>query len=430
MSTHTAAVPLPLSARTDRRSWLAVVSVALGSFVLVLSEFLPIGLLPAIADDLGVSIGTAGLVVVATGLAAAVSAPVVTILTSGLDRRIVLIALSALLVLADVAGALAPNFTVLLAARLLLGVALGGFWAIGAAVASRLVQPGSVIRATSFITAGISVATVVSLPLGALVSSLASWRVAFVIGAVLALVALVGQLALLPRIPSVQRVGPSTLVALLRVPRARIGLIGAAFVFVAQFAAYTFVSPYLEELVRLDPASITLALLVFGVAGVAGNFIAGFALDRSITATVVGAMAIAAVAILLLPVVAGTAVGALVLLALWGLVWGGLPLALQTWVINAAPAAAEGGLALFVTTIQISIAAGSTLGAVAVSTGGLAFDFWLAGGIAAVGAVTVLALGVRGVQGIRGVRGASAEPITVKANPCEALPGSSAMQPC
>ncbi|MDF2442283.1 MAG: hypothetical protein JWR01_486 [Subtercola sp.] len=423
MSTHTAAVPLPAIVRTDRRSWLAVLSVALGSFVLVLSEFLPIGLLPAISADLGVSISTAGLVVVATGLAAAVSAPVVTILTSSFDRRVVLIALSAILVLADVAGALAPNFTVLLAARLLLGVALGGFWAIGAAVASRLVQPGSVIRATSFITAGISVATVVSLPLGALISSLASWRLAFLIGTGLALVALIGQLVLLPKIPSAERVRTSTLVALLKVPRARIGLIGAAFVFFAQFAAYTFVSPYLEELVRLDPAAITLALLVFGVAGVAGNFVAGLALERSITATVVGAMAIAAVAILLLPLVAGTAVGAFVLLALWGMVWGGLPLAMQTWVIAAAPAAAEGGLALFVTTIQISIAGGSTVGAVAVSTGGIAFDFWLAGGIAAVGALTVLALAVRRTS-------PAAEPVALKPDPCEAPSGSAALQPC
>ncbi|PPF89215.1 MFS transporter [Subtercola sp. Z020] len=405
MSTDTAAVQLPPAptTRTDTRSWLAVASVALGSFVLVLSEFLPIGLLPAIASDLDVSIGTAGLVVVATGLAAAVSAPAVTIASSSVDRRLVLLALSAALVVADVLGALAPNFTVLLLARLLLGAALGGFWAIGAAVASRLVQPGSVIRATSFITAGISVATVVSLPLGALVSSLASWRLAFVIGAGLALVSLVGQLVLLPKLPSVLRVRPSTLIALLKVPRARIGLIGATFVFFAQFAAYTFVSPYLEQLVHLEPATITLALLVFGVAGVIGNFLAGFALSRSITATVVGAMAIAAGSIILLPLVAGSSTGAFLVLALWGVIWGGLPLAMQTWVIDAAPAVAEGGLALFVTTIQISIAAGSTVGAIAVSSAGISFDFWLAGAIAAVGAVTVLGLGMLGGRRTGGV---------------------------
>lgn len=386
----------PDSPTSDLRGWLGVLSVSLGSFVLVLSEFLPIGLLSSIADDLDVSIGTAGLMVVATGLAGAVSAPIVTIATSRFDRRIVLWSLSVLLVLADVLGAMAPNFTVLIVARLLLGIALGGFWSIGAGVAARLVRPESVIRASSFITAGISVATVVSLPLGSLVASVASWRLAFVIGAALGAVSLVGQLLLLPKIPSVQRVRTSTLVALLKLPRARVGLIGAAFVFVAQFAAYTFVSPYLEELVAIDAGTITVALLVFGVAGIVGNFAAGFTLSRSVTGTVGGAMIVVAATIVLLPVLASSLVGVFVLLTLWGVVWGALPLGMQTWMANASPSASEGGLALFVTTIQLSIAAGSVVGALAVTANGLAFDFWLAGSIAAVGAAVVLILGLRG----------------------------------
>ncbi|WP_426725498.1 MFS transporter [Curtobacterium flaccumfaciens] len=399
-----------MTSSAARRGWLSVTSVALGSFVLVLSEFLPIGLLPAIADDLDVGIGTAGLMVVATGLVGAVAAPVVTVLTSRLDRRVVLVSLTVLLVIADGLAAIAPSFWVLLIARMLLGVGIGGFWAIGAGIAGRLVRPELTIRATSLITAGVSVATVVSLPLGALVSSLASWRLGFVIGGALGLVALVLQLAMLPRIPAQQRVRFATLGSLLRVPRARVGLIAAAFVFAAQFAAYTYIAPYLQQLVGVGPDTVTIALLVFGVAGIIGNFAAGFTLDRSVLGTIGASKFVLAAAVVLLPLLAHSVVGVFVLLVVWGLVWGALPLGMQTWMSTASPAGSETGLALFVTTIQLAIAAGSVLGGAAVSSFGLAADFWLAGGVAIVGAVVLVAMGLRKSSAVPAVEPVAADP--------------------
>jgi predicted MFS family arabinose efflux permease len=401
-----------MTSSAERRGWLSVTSVALGSFVLVLSEFLPIGLLPAIADDLDVGIGTAGLMVVATGLVGAVAAPVVTVLTSRLDRRVVLVSLTVLLVVADGLAAIAPSFWVLLIARMLLGVGIGGFWAIGAGIAGRLVRPELTIRATSLITAGVSVATVVSLPLGALVSSLASWRLGFVIGGALGLVALVLQLAMLPTIPAQQRVRFATLGSLLRVPRARVGLIAAAFVFAAQFAAYTYIAPYLQQLVGVGPDTVTIALLVFGVAGIVGNFAAGFTLDRSVLGTIGASKFVLAAAVVLLPLLAHSVVGVFVLLVVWGLVWGALPLGMQTWMSTASPAGSETGLALFVTTIQLAIAAGSVLGGAAVSSFGLAADFWLAGGVAIVGAVVLVAMGLRKSSAVPVVEPVAADPTT------------------
>ena len=378
---------------SDRRGWVAVLSVALGSFVLVLSEFLPIGLLPAIAADLHISIGTTGLLVVATGLMGAIGAPVVTVFTSRVDRRVVLLALTGLLVVSDVLGAFAPNLAVLLIARMLLGLGIGGFWAIGAGIASRLVRESAVIRATSFITAGVSVATVVSLPLGAFVSAVATWRTAFLIGAGLGAVALLLQLVLLPRIPAIQRVRFSTLGQLLKIPRARVGLIVAALAFAAQFSAYTYVAPYLQQLVRISPTTITIALLAFGIAGIAGNFTAGVTLSRSVAGTLTVTKVVLAIAVVSLPLLAWSLPGVFALLVIWGFVWGALPLGLQTWMSQAAPAASDGSLALFVTTIQLAISAGSIIGGLGVGAFGIAFDFYLAGGIVIAALLVLLLLG-------------------------------------
>lgn len=386
-------------ARTQRTSWFGVTAVAVGSFGTVLSEFLPIGLLPSISRDLGVSIGTAGLMVVVTGLAAAVAAPLVTVATSGTDRRVVLIGLSAVLVLADVVAAVAGVFPVLLLGRILLGVALGGFWAVGLGVAPRLVDGKDAIRATSLITAGISIATVVSLPLGAFIAATSTWRVAFVIGAALGAGALVLQLIALPAIPSEQRVGASALTGLFAVARARVGLIVAALLFAAQFAAYTYISPFLEDRAGITPAVVSVALLVFGIAGIVGNFVTSATLGRSVTGTLIAAGLVLAATVVLLPVGAHLPVLVFALLVVWGLVWGGLPLALQTWMATAAPAELEAGQAVFVATIQVALAVGSVVGGIVVGASGITADFRFAAVLALVGTAALAVLGLRSARG-------------------------------
>lgn len=384
--------------RTRSGGWFGIAAVAAGSFATVLSEFLPIGLLPSISTDLGVPIGTTGLMVVTTGIAAAAAAPAVAVTTSRLDRRTVLVGLSAVLMLADLVAATAAAFPVLLVARILVGIALGGFWAVGAGIAPRLLPPADTIRGTSVITAGISIATVVSLPLGAIVAATSTWRLAFAVGAALGVLALVLQLIALPAIPSREGVRAVELLALFGVSRARLGLVVAALLFAAQFAAYTFISPFLEDAARISPAGVSAALLVFGVSGIAGNFVTGAALARSVPAALVTGGLVLAAAVALLPLVAHLPVAVFALLVVWGLVWGGLPLGLQTWMVQATPQGAEAGLALFVSTLQVALAAGSTAGGVVVTAAGTTVDFDLAAILAVLGSAVLVVLGVPAVR--------------------------------
>ncbi|HEX3984022.1 MAG TPA: MFS transporter, partial [Acidisoma sp.] len=150
----------------DKASWPAVFSLTLGVFSLVTAEFLPASLLTPMAASLRISEGMAGQAVTATAMVALVAALLAAVVTRGLDRRIVLMGFSVLLIASNLLVAAAPNLTLLLFARVLLGIALGGFWSMATAVAIRLVPPPMVPRALSILFSGVSVATIVAVPLG------------------------------------------------------------------------------------------------------------------------------------------------------------------------------------------------------------------------------------------------------------------------
>ncbi|MEW2545329.1 MFS transporter [Streptomyces sp. NPDC047002] len=380
-------------------AWAAVVSVAFCSFSLVLSEFLPIGLLSDISAGLHVSSGSAGLLVVMPGLAATVAAPVATLAAGRVDRKAVLVALAALICLSNLLGALSPGLGVMLVARLLLGVGVGGFWVFGSSVAPRLVDARGATRATATVTGGIALATVASLPLGALIGSLAGWRAAFALGAALAALALVAQLLLLPSLPPGAGQRVRDLVGIVRDGRSRTVLIACVATFAAQFAAYTYLEPYLRDEAGFGSSGVTLVLLGFGAAGLVGNFGFTRALDAAPKRAVAVFMALTAACVAVLPWAAGSRPAVVAAVAAWGVFWGALPISLQIFMMRTAGAGAEGGQAVFVSTIQISLAAGSAAGGLLVDSAGLAVTLSLAAAAALLGAAAVTARDRRRVPG-------------------------------
>ncbi|MFD7552261.1 MFS transporter [Streptomyces sp. NPDC059578] len=368
---------------------MAVSAVALGTFLLVTAEQLPIGLLTSVGSALSVSEGTAGLMVTVPSIVAALAAPLVPMLVGAMDRRLLLLGLMTLMTVSNLATALAPNFAVLVGSRVLVGIAIGGFWAVASGLAVRLVAPADVPRATAVIFGGVGAANVFGVPLGTLLGDLTGWRIAFSSLSALALVTLIALLAVLPGLTASQAIRPKLLMEQFRNPGVRVGIIATVLIVFGHFAAYTFVSPVLQELSGIDERYVGPLLFGFGVAGMIGNFAAGAALSRQVYRSVLITAVALAVAMPVFLLLGQTVVGGAVLLAVWGLSYGGVSVGLQTWMIKSAPQAVEAASSLWVAVFNLSIGLGALVGGVMVDTLTLQSVLWLGGACALFAALAI-----------------------------------------
>jgi predicted MFS family arabinose efflux permease len=353
-----AAAPNIHPTRGDAR-WAAVASLSLGVFGLVTAEFLPASLLTAMAADLGISAGAAGQAVTATALVGAVAAPSIPLLTRRLDRKWVMLALTTLLVLSNAIAASAGSLAVLLVARLLLGVALGGFWSMAAALAMRLVPDALFARAMSIILTGVSVATVCAAPIGAWMGGLWGWRSAFIAAGAVSGLTLVAQLLTLPQLPPRDSPNLRVLGELLRRPSVAVALLAVLLVISGHFAGFTYIRPLMEDVTRLPVGAISAILLGYGIGGFFGNFAGGFIAERSERRAIVFGGALIATLAASLLVAGSSALVTAIAVSLWGFAFGAFPVGFQTWIVRAAPDQAEGAGGLLVAAFQIAIATGA-----------------------------------------------------------------------
>ncbi|MFH8989659.1 MFS transporter [Streptomyces sp. NPDC017940] len=355
------AVPAPAS-RTPLRGWLAVGSVTAGLFAIVTVEILPIGLLPSIGRSFDVTDGTAGLTMTMPGFLAALSAPLVTTATSRVDRRTMLCAFMALLAAANLLAAAAPAYWLVLVSRVMVGVTIGGFWSIAAGLAVRLVAPGSAARATAVIFSAVPLGSVLGVPAGTFVGEAAGWRTAFGALGVLSLCVWGAMLAVLRPLPPEQALRVAVLRESVRGRGVRGALWTTVVVVLAHFGAYTYVTPFLGEVTGVGPDLVTVFLLAYGAAGIAGNFVGGAAVARRPRAGFVTAAGLIACATLLLPVLGDRPVGAVVLLVVWGIAYGAVPVCSQAWFAAALPRAPEAASVLFTASFQATLSLGALAG--------------------------------------------------------------------
>jgi predicted MFS family arabinose efflux permease len=371
------------------RGWAAVLAISLGSFTLVLTELLPVALLTPIARDLDVSAGAAGWMIASPAVVASLSALTLGLVGPRIDRRVLLLTFSGVLLASNAVAALAPNFTVMLGARILLGVGIGGFWAVAGGVAPRLVAPRQVAAAAATILGGISVATVAAVPVGALLGNSVGWRGVFAGAAALAALAVVLQLVTVPRLPA-DGVG-LPLLRVLRSPGVIALLVAVMLVFSGQFASYSYIEPFLESSTSIAPALFALVLVLYGAGGIAGNFAggalagqrperAGWALPVVLAFAMVVTVALAPVALVF------GAIG----LVLWGVAFGAAPTTFQLSMYRLTPGSIDAGSVLIAIAIQASIAVGAAFGGVWVDAAGVPSALWFGASLVVLSLVPLL----------------------------------------
>lgn len=356
-------------------AWGAVLSMTLCVFVLIASEFMPVSLLTPIALDLGVSEGNTGQAISISGIFAVITSLSIATLAGRLDRRLLVLALTALL--SGILVTIAPAYSVLMLGRALLGISIGGFWSMSTSIVMRLVERDQVPKALALLNAGNAIAATISAPLGSLLGAYIGWRGAFFLVVPIALLALVWQWMSLPSLSPRGETSGNVFRLLGRLPVA-LGMAAILLLFMGQFALFTYLRPFLETVTRLDIETLSIALLVMGLAGAVGTWIIGKLLSSRLFSILVAIP-------LLMACIAGAMIGfgemklaVLLSLAGWGFLGTAAPVGWGTWLSRALPDDAEAGGGMQVAVIQLAITAGASLGGLLFDTVGWRSTFTLA----------------------------------------------------
>jgi predicted MFS family arabinose efflux permease len=354
------------SANAEPAHWGGIFAMTLCVFVLIASEFMPVSLLTPIARDLGVTEGLAGQGIAISGALAVLTSLSLSQLAGKMNRKYLLLGMTMLMAISGTIIACATGYLVYMAGRALIGIAIGGFWSMSAATALRLVPQHQVSRALAIFNGGNALATVIAAPLGSYLGATIGWRGAFLCLVPVAIVAFIWQCFSLPDMKS-HHDPRGSVFRLCRQRVVRTGLLACGLFFMGQFALFTYIRPFLENVTRVSPSGLSLILLAIGMAGFIGTLIVARVLNAAFYPTL---MAIP----LLMAAIAGTLILAghsvwmvAVLSAVWGMLATAAPTGWWTWLARTLPDDAEAGGGLMVAVIQLCIALGSTVG-------GMVFD--------------------------------------------------------
>jgi DHA1 family inner membrane transport protein len=358
------------------RNVVALAALMLAAFSYLTVELLPVGLLPVVAGDLGVSLSAVGLLVSGYGLTVAIASLPLTHLVRRIPRRYLLSGVLAVFVAATFVS-VTGSYWLLLAGRVATALSQAVFWSIVAPAAAALFSPQVSGRVTAALFGGGSLATVLGVPTGTWLGQQAGWRTAFLAVAGLGLLALIGVAVLVPT--TAPEHGSAATGSAPNARRYWLVIAATAVAITGVFGAYTYISPFLTEVSGFAPQTVSALLLVYGMAGLGGVATAGALAGRAPRAAMLGPVLILASTLLALYLFGPSQTATVALVALWGYAMPQIPATFQSRILHVAPGSTDLASAVFSAMFNLGIAAGALIGGVLLSNTGVRTIYLLSG---------------------------------------------------
>ncbi|HHR5881160.1 TPA: MFS transporter [Providencia alcalifaciens] len=356
---------------TFQQRWGAILTLMLATFSVVTTEMIPVGLLTPIAANFSVSLATTGFLMTLPAITAAISSPLIVLFTRSIDRKTLLLVGALLLTFCNLVAALTPYYWLLLTSRLFVGVCIGIIWALAGGLVPRLVATSSVALATSLVFGGVAAASVLGVPFGVLIGEWLGWRAAFAAMSFISLLLFFSLLMQLPSLPATTSPTFKTFITEIKRPIIMNGLLITLLIVSGHFMAFTYIRALLSSNGLISFNLLGGLLLIYGLAGIVGNFLFGLTANKYLNFAVVmiaSGLILSLGAYIFFPLSVSMALSTVVL---WGVAYGGVSVTLMTWIMRYSAHNIEATSSLYIAFFNGGIALGSALGGVFVSLYGL-----------------------------------------------------------
>ncbi|OQP68444.1 MFS transporter [Niastella populi] len=351
--------------------------MALGAFGIITTEFGIIGIMPAIAKHFNVSIDTAGWLLSGFALTIALTGPFSVLLTSKINRKWMMCLVLLTFVASNILSAVSPNFTVLMIARILPAFLHPVFWAVATVAASKQVEPKDAPKAVSVVLGGLSVATVLGVPITTYISELINWQASFYVSGVINLIAFAALLAFVPSMPVTEKQSVKSQLVILKKGQMWVNLVATMIMIAGIFATYSFLAEYLGKISSMDGTQISIMLLLFGATGIAGNWVTGIALSKNVMLTTRFFLLSLVGIHLLAYTFGGLFIPMTAIVGIWGFIHTGGFLIGQTRSTSEAPEAPELAASLMVSFGNAGVSLGTFLGGLVIKSFGVHHVIWI-----------------------------------------------------